>query len=173
MFFHLWDHVIKKKFNFWASQLVSLSACQLFSLRILELASLFLITSLRSKKMTRQAAKRPPTGKPKVSKVTSGYGGDMIPSLGPSEPNKGGLCGCSVKKVEFWAKNGPPYNAVNTNKFSFRCSAMMVAAFLSDPGKPGVRSMGPDVCPSLTPRRCVRLNWCDSGWWGYQLNTNW
>ena len=25
--------------------------------------------------------------------------------------------------------------------------------FLSDPGKPGVRSLGPDVCPSQTPSR--------------------
>ena len=22
-------------------------------------------------------------------------------------------------------------------------------------------------------KRFVRLNWCDSGWWGYLLNTNW
>ena len=36
-------------------------------------------------------------------------------------------------------------------------------AFLSDPGVPGVRSMGPDLCPSHT---ICRLNWCDSGWWG-------
>ena len=29
--------------------------------------------------------------------------------------------------------------------------------FLSDPGKPGVRSLGPDVPPSQTPRRCADL----------------
>ena len=29
--------------------------------------------------------------------------------------------------------------------------------FLSDPGKPGVRSLGPDVCPSLTERPFVDL----------------
>ena len=29
--------------------------------------------------------------------------------------------------------------------------------FLSDPGKPGVRSLGPDVRPSQTPRACVDL----------------
>ena len=26
---------------------------------------------------------------------------------------------------------------------------------------------------SLTMRGCWRLNWCDSGWWRYQVNTNW
>ena len=25
----------------------------------------------------------------------------------------------------------------------------------------------------LTERRLCRLDWCDSGWWRYQLNTNW
>ena len=29
--------------------------------------------------------------------------------------------------------------------------------FLSDPGKPGVRSLGPDVCLSVTPTPCVDL----------------
>ena len=29
--------------------------------------------------------------------------------------------------------------------------------FLSDPGKPGVRSLGPDVCPSLSKTPCVDL----------------
>ena len=33
----------------------------------------------RGHKTARRAAQRPPTGKPKVSRVTSGYGGDMIP----------------------------------------------------------------------------------------------
>ena len=45
--------------------------------------------------------------------------------------------------------------------------------FLSYPGKPGVRSLGPDVRPPLSEWKTLcRLNWCDSGWWGYQLNTN-
>ena len=30
-------------------------------------------------------------------------------------------------------------------------------SFLSDPGKPGVRSLGPDVCPSLSNTPCVDL----------------
>ena len=33
----------------------------------------------RGQKTARQAAKRPPTGKPMVSRVTSGYGDVMIP----------------------------------------------------------------------------------------------
>ena len=33
----------------------------------------------RCRKTTRRTAKRPPTGKPKLSRVTSGYGGLMIP----------------------------------------------------------------------------------------------
>ena len=38
--------------------------------------------------------------------------------------------------------------------------------FLSDPGKPGVQSLGPDA---LQSEMLCRLNWCDSGWWRYQL----
>ena len=33
----------------------------------------------RGRKTARRAANRPPTGKPKLSRVTSGYGGLMIP----------------------------------------------------------------------------------------------
>ena len=46
----------------------------------------------------------------------------------------------------------------------------VIAKFKSllDPGKPGVRSMAPG-CNSNTS---LRLKWCDSGWWRYQLNTN-
>ena len=33
----------------------------------------------------------------------------------------------------------------------------MIAAFLSDPGVPGVRSMGPDLSHSLTTRLCADL----------------
>ena len=50
-------------------------------------------------KAARRAAERPPTRKPKVSRVTSGYGGDMIPSSRVRlSPKKGGyMAGCSVK----------------------------------------------------------------------------
>ena len=59
-------------------------------------------------KTARRAAERPPTRKPKVSRVTSGYGGDMIPSsrVRPS-PKKGGYMGVAIKKADFWAENGP------------------------------------------------------------------
>ena len=55
--------------------------------------------------------------------------------------------------------------------FSYQgfCWAFFLLSF-SDPGKPGVRSLGPDVTNS---KRFVRLNWCDSGWWRYQVNTSW
>ena len=44
--------------------------------------------------------------------------------------------------------------------------------FLSDPGVPGPIFVS--GCPSVRhSERLCRLNWCDSGWWGYQLNTNW
>ena len=45
-------------------------------------------------KTARRAAERPSTGKPKLSRVTSGYGGDMIPlsQVLPS-PKKGGYRG--------------------------------------------------------------------------------
>ena len=43
---------------------------------------------------------------------------------------------------------------------------------LPDPGVSGVRSMGPGVCLSLpTYGSFVKLCWCDSDWWWYQLNT--
>ena len=48
----------------------------------------------RGHETARQAAKRPPTGKPKVSRVTSGYGGLMIP-LSRDRPSRknGGFIG--------------------------------------------------------------------------------
>ena len=48
-----------------------------------------------------------------------------------------------------------------------------VVQYLSDPCKPGVRSLGPDARKSVRPTPMCRLNWCDSGWRGYQLRTNW
>ena len=37
-----------------------------------------------------------------------------------------------------------------------------------------VRSLCPDVRPDVCPwDTLLRLNWCDSGWWRYQVNTNW
>ena len=39
------------------------------------------------------------------------------------------------------------------------CLTFVHCVFLSDPGVPGVRSMGPDLCLS---KMFCRLNWCDS-----------
>ena len=48
----------------------------------------------RGRETARRAAKRPPTGKPKVSRVTSGYGGLMIPlSRVRLTPKNGGYMG--------------------------------------------------------------------------------
>ena len=48
----------------------------------------------RGQKTARQAAELAPTGKPKVSKVASGYGEVMIPlSLVRLSPKKGGYMG--------------------------------------------------------------------------------
>ena len=44
--------------------------------------------------------------------------------------------------------------------------------FLTDPGVPGVRSMGPSM--SVTHSNTfLKLNRVNSGWWRYQLNSNW
>ena len=40
----------------------------------------------------------------------------------------------------------------------------------------GPRCPWSDLCVRMSVRhkqRLCRLNWCDSGWWGNQLNTNW
>ena len=70
-------------------------------------------------KMARRAAKRPPTQKPKVSRVTLGYGGDMIPSsrVRPS-PKKGGYMGEALKKADFWAKNAVCWPQINFSETS-------------------------------------------------------
>ena len=61
---------------------------------------------LGGRKTARRAAKRPPTGKPKLSRVTSGYGdwGTYDPiELGPSEPKKWGCIGVAYKNADFRA----------------------------------------------------------------------
>ena len=57
----------------------------------------------------RQPAKRPPTGKLKVSRVTSGYGGLMIPlrRVRPTQ-KKWALYRHSVKKCRFSGQNRAP-----------------------------------------------------------------
>ena len=92
-------------------------------------------------KTARRAAEWAPTGKPKVSKVASGYGEVMIPlSLVRLSPKKGGYMGVAWKIWffgQFWPKNGPcrpprslPRNAVNTKMLSFWCPVMMVTKCL-------------------------------------------
>ena len=53
---------------------------------------------------------------------------------------------------------------------SWHSPRLCLQDLLSDPGIHGVRSMGPCVSNWET---LGWLNWCDSGWWRYQRNTNW
>ena len=56
----------------------------------------------RCRKTARRAAKRPPTGKPKVSRVTSGYGGLMIQmSRVRLSQKNGGYIGVAKKMLNF------------------------------------------------------------------------
>ena len=63
--------------------------------------------------------------------------------------------------------------ALNDQKLGILWIMARVYRFLSDPGVSGVRSMGPVVSNSLTKYTLCKLNWCDSSWWRYKLNTNW
>ena len=60
------------------------------------------------RKTARRAAKRPTTGKPKVSRITSGYGGDMICRVGPARAVKIGVIWVYRKKKQIIeARNWP------------------------------------------------------------------
>ena len=79
--------------------------------------------------------------------------GHLMPSTPPFTPQLFPL-----------SPNLPPGDRVELN------IEVILEIFLSDPGVPGVRSMGPVLSHWVT---LCRLNWCDSGWWRYKLNTNW
>merc|ERR1712198_187793 len=73
------------------------------------------------RKTARRAAERPPTGKPKLSRVTSGCGEDIIPLSRVRETTKnGGYHGRSVKKCRFsgqkWAPAAAPRPAVRRSQ---------------------------------------------------------
>ena len=51
---------------------------------------------------------------------------------------------------------------------TFRLHTGNQGCFLSDPGRPGPIYVS-GLCHWVT---FCELNWCDSGWWRYQLNTN-
>ena len=52
------------------------------------------------------------------------------------------------------------------------CRGKGFIIFLSDPGIPGL--IYGSGCHFLSfSERLLKLNWCDSGWWRYQVNTNW
>ena len=59
----------------------------------------------RGHETARRAAKRPPSEKPKLSRVTSGYGEDMIPlSWIRLTPKNGGYMGVALKNADFRLK---------------------------------------------------------------------
>ena len=57
----------------------------------------------------------------------------------------------------FGKQRRPPPSSVLSFRFWANWALGHNCPFLSDPGKPGVRSMGPDVTPSVCPRPCVNL----------------
>ena len=100
----------------------------------------------RGHETVRRAAKRPPTGKPKVSRVTSGYGGLMIPlSRVRLSPEKVGYVGVALKNLILRPILGqkhvlaPPRSLpgimINMKTLSFWCPVMIVAKNLEDAHK--------------------------------------
>ena len=85
----------------------------------------------------------------------------------------GKLCCAFFRRPENLQRNlfglaGPP--PFSPKKITEKTICKNFDKFLSDPGVSGVWYMGPVL--SNTDNFC-RLNWCDSGWWRYKLNTNW
>ena len=89
-------------------------------------------------KTARRATKGPLTGKPKLSRVISGYGGLMIPLSQIRLTPKMGVIWVKRKKIQiFRPKMGPvgcpvANNGVNTKTLSFWSAVMMVTKFLDD-----------------------------------------
>ena len=91
-------------------------------------------SNFKSQKTAHRAAKRPPAGNKKLSKVTSGYGGLMIP-LGRirATPKNGDYMGVPQKNEYFRAKNEPrrlprrpPCNGFNTKTLNLWYPVMTV-----------------------------------------------
>ena len=97
-------------------------------------------SNFKSQKTAHRAAKRPPAGNKKLSKVTSGYGGLMIP-LGRirATPKNGDYMGVPQKNEYFRAKNEPrrpsrrpPCNGFNTKTLNSWYPVMTVTKKLDD-----------------------------------------
>ena len=116
------------------------------------------------RKTARRAAKRPPTGKPKLSRVASGYGGLMIPlSRVRTTRKNGGFIGVSVKNAEFWAEN-----AVFWPKIHFFAKSVQLFCyhhdrttkrqhFCVDPV--ARRALGRPPGPNFGPKICIFLRY--------------
>ena len=97
----------------------------------------------KSQKTVHRAAKRPPAGNKKLSKVTSGYGGLMIPLGRIRATPKNGCYMDVAQKIEYFrAKNEPrrlprrpPCDGFNTKTLPFWCTVMMVTKNLDDVAK--------------------------------------
>ena len=91
-------------------------------------------SNFKSQKTAHRAAKRPPAGNQKLSKITSGYGGLMIPlDRIRATPKNGGYMVVAQKNEYFWAKNEPwrpprrpPCNVFNTKTLPLWYSVMTV-----------------------------------------------
>ena len=92
------------------------------------------------RKISHRAAKQPPARKLKLSRVTSGYGGLIIPfSRICLTPKNGGYMGVAYKNDDFRANNGhrrsprrSPCNGFNKKPYLFWCCVMMVTKKLDD-----------------------------------------
>ena len=109
-----------------------------------------------------RAAKRQPTGKPKVFRVTSGYGGLMIPlSRIRLSPEKVSYVGLALKNQILGQKHvlalprSLPGIMINMKTLSFWCPVMIVAKNLEDAHKKWI--LGPKTA-LLGPKRPILGN---------------
>ena len=133
------SHGGTKKFGGWPQKIISGPKTALWG-------SKKAILGNRCHETARRAAKRPPTGKPKVFRVTSGYGGLMIPlSRVRLSPEKVGYVGVALKNLILRPILGqkhvlaPPRSLpgimINMKTLSFWCPVIIEAKNLEDAHK--------------------------------------
>ena len=153
------SHDGSKKFGGWPQKIISGPKTALWG-------SKKAILGNRCHETARRAAKRPPTGKPKVFRVTSGYGGLMIPlSRVRLSPEKVGYVGVAQKNLILGPILGqkhvlaPPRSLpgimINMKTLSFWCPVMIVAKNLEDAHKKWI--LGPKTA-LLGPKRPILGN---------------
>ena len=153
------SHDGSKKFGGWPQKIISGPKTALWG-------SKKAILGNRCHETARRAAKRPPTGKPKVFRVTSGYGGLMIPlSRVRLSPEKVGYVGVAQTNLILGPILGqkhvlaPPRSLpgimINMKTLSFWCPVMIVAKNLEDAHKKWI--LGPKTA-LLGPKRPILGN---------------